>query len=65
MLNGLLQYDTCIAFKLHNFFQVTFYHQCDQLCNTPPIFKKYVIEPKGFLGYPTKGIACALNILNH
>ncbi len=65
MFNGLLQYDTCIAFELHNFFQLAFYHQCDQLCNTLPSFKKYVIEPKGFLGYPTRGIACALNIPNH
>ncbi len=59
------QNDTSIAFKLHNFVQMTFYHQCDQLCNTPPSFKKYVIESKGFLGYPTRGIACALNIPNH
>ncbi len=34
MVNGLSQYDTSIAFKLHKFVQVTFYHQCDQLCNT-------------------------------
>jgi hypothetical protein len=25
-------------------------------------FKIYVIEPKGFLRYPIRGIACALNI---
>jgi len=29
MVNGLSQYDTNIAFKLHNFVQVTFYHECD------------------------------------
>jgi hypothetical protein len=28
----------------------------------PPSFKKYVIEPKGFMGYLTMGIACALTI---
>jgi hypothetical protein len=28
-------------------------------------FKIYVIKPKGFLGYPTRGIACALNIPNN
>jgi hypothetical protein len=28
-------------------------------------FQRYVIEPKGFLGYPTRGIACALNIFRH
>jgi hypothetical protein len=31
----------------------------------PYKFKRYVIEPKGFLGYPTRGIACALNIPTH
>jgi hypothetical protein len=27
------QHDACIAFKLHNFVQLTFYHQCEELCN--------------------------------
>jgi len=27
------QYDAGIAFKLHNFVQVTLYHKCEQLCN--------------------------------
>jgi hypothetical protein len=35
------------------------------LCNTLGSLKKYVIEPKGFLGYPTRDIACALNIACH
>jgi hypothetical protein len=35
------------------------------LYNTPISFKRYVIKFKGFLGYLTKGIACALNILRH
>jgi hypothetical protein len=34
MVNGLSKYDMGIAFKLHHFVQVTFYHQYDQLCNT-------------------------------
>jgi len=34
-------------------------------CNTLSSFKIYVIEPKGFMGFPTRGIACALNISNH
>jgi hypothetical protein len=28
----------------------------------PYKFQRYVIEPKGFMGYSTKGIACALSI---
>ncbi len=35
------------------------------LCNTLASFKRYVIEPKVFLGYPTRGITCALNIPRH
>jgi hypothetical protein len=35
------------------------------LCNTLTNFKRYVIKPKGLLGYPTKGIACALSIPKH
>jgi hypothetical protein len=35
------------------------------LCNTFASFKRYVIEPKGFLGYPTRDIACALSIPTH
>jgi hypothetical protein len=42
MVNGLSQYDTSIAFKLYNFVQMTFYHQCDQLCNTFIYFDQYV-----------------------
>ncbi len=42
MVNGLSQYDTNIAFKLHNFVQLTFYHQCDQLCNTFIYLNQYV-----------------------
>jgi hypothetical protein len=42
MVNGLSQYDTGIAFKLHNFVQVTFYHQCDQFCNTFIYLNQYV-----------------------
>jgi hypothetical protein len=34
-------------------------------CNTPTNFKRYVIKLKGFLGYPTRGIACALSIPMH
>jgi hypothetical protein len=42
MVNGLSQYDMGIAFKLHNFVQVTLYHQCDQLCNTLIYLNQYV-----------------------
>ncbi len=35
------------------------------LCNTLASFKRYVIEPKWFLGYPKRGNACALNIPMH
>jgi hypothetical protein len=40
-VNGLSQYNTSIAFKLHNFVQVT-YHQCDQFCNTFIYLNQYV-----------------------
>jgi hypothetical protein len=36
-----------------------------RLYNTPPSFKIYVMEPKGFLGYLKKGIASALNNFGH
>ncbi len=42
MVNGLSQYDIAIAFKIHNFIQLTFYHQCDQLCNTFIYLNQYV-----------------------
>jgi hypothetical protein len=42
MVNGLSQYDTNIVFKLNNFVQMTFYHQCDQLCNTFIYLNQYV-----------------------
>jgi hypothetical protein len=42
MGNGLSQYDTIITFKLHNFVQMTFYHQLDQLCNTFIYLNQYV-----------------------
>ncbi len=32
-----------------------------RLCNTLPSFKRYVMEPKGFMGYLERGIACELN----
>jgi hypothetical protein len=35
------------------------------LCNTPASFKRYVIEPKGFIGYLERGNAYALNIPMH
>jgi hypothetical protein len=35
------------------------------LCNTPTSFKRYVLEPNVFPGYPTRGNACALNISCH
>jgi hypothetical protein len=36
------------------------------LCNTlTNYFKRCFIEPKGFLGYLTRCIACALNIPKH
>jgi len=34
--------DTCIAFKLHNFVQVTFHHQCEEVCNTFIYLNQYV-----------------------
>lgn len=36
-----------------------------RLCNTPLGFFKYVMEPKGFLIYPNRGIACALSNYRH
>jgi hypothetical protein len=42
MVNGLSQYNMGISFKLHNFVQMTFYHQCDQLCNTSIYLNQYV-----------------------
>jgi hypothetical protein len=44
---------------------VSFVGFCVVICNTFSSFKLYVIEPKGFLGYFTRGIACALNIHFH
>ncbi len=35
------------------------------LCNTPLGFLKYVMEPKGFLIYFNRGIACALSNFGH
>jgi len=35
------------------------------LCNTPPSFKKYVMEPNVFLKYLVRGIACVLNSFRH
>jgi hypothetical protein len=42
MVNWLSQYDMGIAFNLHNFVQVIFYHQCDQLCNNSIYLNQYV-----------------------
>jgi len=36
-----------------------------RLCYTPPRFFRYVMEPKGFLMYPNRGIACALQKFRH
>jgi len=35
------------------------------LCDTLPDSKRYVMELKGFMGYPKKGIACELNTYGH
>jgi hypothetical protein len=35
------------------------------LCNTFPNSKRYVMEPKGFMGYPKRGSACELNTSRH
>ncbi len=35
------------------------------LCNTPPYFNRYVMEPKGFLIQPKRGIAHALSNYGH
>jgi hypothetical protein len=35
------------------------------LRNTFPISKKYVMVPKGFMGYPERGSACELNSSRH
>ncbi len=51
----LSQYDLSIAFLL-GFGMAMQY---------PSKVQRYVIDPKGFLGYPTRGIACALNIPTH
>jgi len=34
-------------------------------CNTPPHVKRYVMEPKVFMGYLERGITCSLNISCH
>jgi hypothetical protein len=34
--------DACIAFELHNFVRMTFYHQCEELCNTFIYLNQYV-----------------------
>ncbi len=34
--------DVGIAFEFHSFVKVTFYHQCEELCNTFIYFNKYV-----------------------
>jgi hypothetical protein len=31
----------------------------------PSKVQKYVMEPKGFMGNPKRGIACELNIYGH
>ncbi len=36
-----------------------------RLCNTPPSFKRYVMEPNVFLGYLVRGIAYVLSRLGH
>jgi len=33
--------------------------------NTPTNFKRYVMEPNVFMGYPTRRIACVLNSFEH
>ncbi len=35
------------------------------LCNTFPNSKRYVMEPKGFMGYPERGSACELSSFGH
>ncbi len=35
------------------------------LCNTLPHFKRYVVQPNVFLGYPKKGIAHSLDPSRH
>ncbi len=35
------------------------------LCNTLPNSKKYVMEPKGFMGYLKRGNACELSSFGH
>ncbi len=35
------------------------------LCNTLVSFKRYFTQPKGFMGYATRGNACALSIPKH
>jgi hypothetical protein len=42
MVNANIPYDACIAFKLHNFVEVTFYHQCEELCNIFIYLNQYV-----------------------
>jgi hypothetical protein len=34
--------DVGIAFKLYNFVQMTFYHQCEELCNIFIYLNQYV-----------------------
>jgi hypothetical protein len=36
-----------------------------RLSNTLPNSKRYVMEPKGFMGYPKRGNACELNSFEH
>ena len=35
------------------------------LCNIPPSFKIYVMEPNVFIGYLVRGIACSLSLFEH
>jgi hypothetical protein len=36
-----------------------------KVCNTPSSFKKYIMEPNVFLGYPARGIVDVLNNFGH
>jgi len=42
MFHRECKYHTNITFKFYNFIQVTFYHQCEQLCNTSIYLNQYV-----------------------
>jgi hypothetical protein len=53
-----------LFFSKNNYFGTTM-PNISHRYGTPLGFKKYVMEPKGFIIYPNSGIACALSNFGH